>query len=213
MTRTFSFLFLFLSLLSCGKGGGGGSSSDTAVAEVSDGAISTPSTPAPETASTFEINAKMSKFTATQEAKVHAAFELIKQVVASDEFKSKILNFKFNGKKQFNDNNGLTNTQIYKKLLEGSEKLTPGKNNAMDLTLETYYVDANVIGYTKASIKTIYMNTKYLNTFEPYQVAMNLTHEWLHKLGFGHDAESNSSRPYSVPYGIGYIMRDMAKKL
>ena len=218
MNRTFSLLFLLLALISCGGGGGGGSSSEQLAMEDEASEIITdspasPTTPAPETASTFEIKAKLTGFTKTQEQKVYEAFELIKRIVATDEFKNKVLNFKYNGKKQFVDNRGLTNAQIYKRFLEGSEKLTPGKNNTMDLFLETYYVDANVIGYTMASIKTIFMNRKYLSTFEPHQVAMNLTHEWLHKLGFGHDSEATPSRPYSVPYGIGYIVRDMAKKL
>lgn len=215
MTRTLSILFLFFALVSCG--GGGGSSSNSKSEQVAadnqdNSSDSNSSTPAPIESSTFDISAKMSNFSKTQEDKVMDAFELIKKVVASDEFKSKVLNKTYNGKKQFVQNNGLTNSQIYKKILEASEKLTPGKNNTMDLVLTTYYTEANVIGYTKASIKTIYMNRRYLSTFQPYQVAMNLFHEWLHKLGFGHDYESTTRRPHSVPYAIGYIVRDLAKK-
>lgn len=216
MTKTFSIFFLFLALVSCGKSGGGGSNTEPAATDISaSDEVAIPTESAPAAASTFNVNAKLTGFTKTQEAKIEDAIDLIKRVTASDEFKSKILNFKYNGKKQFVDNNGLTNAQIYQKILEASEKLTPGNNNTMDITLQTYYVDANVIGYTMASIKTIYMNTKYLSSssFPPYKVAMNMTHEWLHKLGFGHDSEATTSRPYSVPYGIGYIMRDLAKKM
>lgn len=223
MTRTFSLLFLFLFLASCGGGGGGSGSGsptsqidaneqDTAGQVADDDAAAEP---APTLAQTFDVNAKLTGFSATNEDKVQKAIDLIKQVVASDKFKSRILNFKYNGKKAFVNNNGLTNAQIYQKILEGAEKLSPSKNNAMDVQLETYYVDANVIGYTMASIKTIYMNRKYLGSsdFPPYKVAMNMTHEWLHKLGFGHASEPTPSRPYSVPYGVGYIMRDLAKAI
>lgn len=211
MTRTFSFLFLFLFLASCGGGGGGSSSGSAAMGEITDAELA--SDIAPVQAQTFDINANLSGFDRDHEEKVYAAFELIKKVIASDEFKSKVLNKTYNGKKTYVDNGGYTNAQIYKKILEASEKLNPGKNNTMDLTLKTYYVSDPVIGYTMPSINTIYMNRKYLNTFEPHEVAMNLTHEWLHKLGFKHAAQMNDARPHSVPYAVGYIMRELAKKL
>lgn len=213
MTRTISFIFLFLFLASCGKGGGGGSgaSSSIPMEEISEAELS--SSPVPVQAQTFDINAILTGFERDQEAKVYEAFDLIKKVVASDEFKNRILNKKYNGKKTFVDNGGYTNAQIYKKILEGAEKLNPAKNNTMDLQLKTYFVSAPVIGYTMPSINIIYMNRKFLNIFEPHEVAMNLTHEWLHKLGFKHAAKMNDARPHSVPYAVGYIMRELAQKL
>ncbi|WP_408095971.1 hypothetical protein ACJVC5_13090 [Peredibacter sp. HCB2-198] len=222
MTRTFSLLFLFLFLASCGGGGGGGNGASSSQMDANEVDNATQVTdedaatdPAPTLAQTFDVNARLTGFSAANEDKVQKAIELIKKVVASDKFKSRVLNFKYNGKKRFVDNNGLTNAQIYQKILEGAEKLSPEANNTMDVQLQTYYVDANVIGYTMANIKTIYMNRKYLSSssFPAYKVAMNMTHEWLHKLGFGHDSEATASRPYSVPYGVGYIMRDLAKTI
>lgn len=211
MTRTFSFLFMVLFLTSCGGGGGGSGSSGMGEMNESDLAASGV---APVQAQTFDINAQLSGFERDQEDKIHDAFELIKRVIATDEFKKKVLNKTYNGKKQYVDNDGLTNVQIYKKLLEASEKLSPGKNNTMDLHLASYYEGANVIGYTKPSIKTIYVNTRYLDksSFTTNEVAMNVTHEWLHKLGFKHSYEKTASRAHSVPYAIGYIMRDLAAK-
>jgi hypothetical protein len=209
MVKTFSFLFLFLFLASCGKGGSGGSGSGK-MADLSEADLQSES--APVQAQTFDIEAKLSGFSREQEEKVFDAFDLIKQVVASDEFKQKVLNFKYNGKRQFLDNGGYSNEEIYKKILEGAEKLSPAKDNAMDLTLKSYYADAIVIGYTMPSIKTIYMNRKFLNKFAANEVAMNLTHEWLHKLGFKHAAKKTANRSKSVPYAVGYIMRSLAKK-
>lgn len=208
MTKTFSILFTFLFLVSCGKGGGGSSGG---AAELNESEL-TSSAVAPVQAQTFEIKAELVDFNADHEAKLHEAFDIIKRVIASDEFKKKVLNKKFNGKKTYVDNNGLTNAQIYKKILEASEKLTPGNNNTMDLSLATYFTKDPVIGYTMPSIKTIYMNRRYLDNFQPNLVAMNVFHEWLHKVGFKHSYENNNSRPHSVPYAIGYIMRDLAKK-
>lgn len=210
MTRTFSFLFLFLFLASCGKGGSGGSAgmSELTDAEIASGV-------APVQAQTFEINANMTGFDRDQEAKIYEAFDMIKRVVATDEFKRRVLGHTYKGKKQYVDNGGHTNAEVYKAILAGAEKLTPTKNNAMDLYLEVYSERNNVIGYTMPSIKTIYMNSKYLNSsgFTPNKVAMNLVHEWLHKLGFKHAQKNSPSRPHSVPYAVGYIMRDLARKL
>lgn len=218
MTKSYFFLFMLLSLISCGKSGGGSGSTSVSEASVAElekqidlGEMSS-STPVPNLALTWDANVSFVNLTRDQEAKVLDAVDLIKQVVASSQFKNKILNYKVNGKKTFVDNNGLSNAQIYQKILEGAEKLMPSKNNKMDITVETYYVDANVIGYTLPSINKIYMNTKYLNKFTPVQVASNMVHEWLHKLGFGHDFEATATRPYSVPYAVGYIVKTLAAK-
>ena len=212
MKRTFTFLFLFLFLASCGKGGSGGNSGSE-VAELTDAEIA--SEVAPVQALTFDINASLSGFERDHEDKIHNAFEIIKRVVASDEFKRRVLSKSYKGKKQYVDNGGFTNAQIYKKILTASEKLTPGNNNVMDLNLAGYRVTQNVIGYTMPNIKTIFMNTRYLDkpSFKTNQVAMNLIHEWLHKVGFKHAQKNSSSRPHSVPYAVGYIMRELAAKM
>jgi hypothetical protein len=201
---------MFLVLASCGKGGAGGGSG----AEISEAEITT-SAPAPVQAQTFDISADLSGFDRDQEEKIHRAFDLIKRVVASDEFKRRVLGKTYKGKKQFVDNAGLSNAQIYKRLLDGAEKLNDRRNNTMDLRLEAYRESANVIGYTKPSIKTVYVNTRYLDktSFGENEVAMNLTHEWLHKLGFKHSQNRTPERKHSVPYGIGYIMRSLAGKM
>lgn len=211
MTRTFSFLFLFLFLASCGKGGGG--SSGSGFTELTDAQIA--SEVAPIQAQTFAIDANLSGFERDHEDKIHRAFDLIKRVVASDEFKRRVLGHTWKGKKEFVDNGGDSNAEVYKKILNASEKLTPGNNNTMDLSLESYHESANVIGYTMPGIRTIYMNKRYLSksSFKTNQVAMNLIHEWLHKLGFKHAQKDSPSRPHSVPYAVGYIMRELASKI
>lgn len=151
--------------------------------------------------------------TSAQEAKIDAAVELVRKVIASEEFRTRILNHTYNGKKTFVDNGGFTNAQIYTKILEGAEKLQPAKNNAMDLEIELYYEATNTIGYTYPSSKRVWMNTKYFNNYKPKNVSSNLVHEWLHKLGFGHATSYSTSRDYSVPYAIGYLVEELAGKL
>lgn len=160
----------------------------------------------PDEALTFDTNLSMVDFNLEQEAKIIEASELIKRVVASEEFKDAVINHTYEGVKTFVDNQGLTNIQIYNKFLQGAEKLTPARNNAMDAELELYYENTNTIGYTYPNTKRIWMNTKYFNNYTSSQVAGNLTHEWMHKLGFTHTASYTTSRSYSVPYAVGYII-------
>lgn len=240
LNKLFILLLLTSLTLACGKSGGGSSGSDSNASASQDGitneevveqsveasdedtltgdsnqpADDSPSTPVPTDAITFETNITTYKFTKSGERKIDSAAELIKEVVSSEEFKKKVLNHKVNGKKTFVDNQGLSNTQIYKKILEASEKLNPGKNNTMDLELQLYTDnDSNTVGYTYPSRNRVWMNSKYFNKNTPALVTTNMMHEWLHKLGFKHDAENTPTRKYSVPYAIGYMVRDLAKKL
>lgn len=112
----------------------------------------------------------------------------------------------------FVDNLGYTNEEIYKILLEASEKLNPGIDHKMDLDLELYYSYKNTVGYTYPNVMRIWMNTKFFNVYTPSEVAGNVFHEWTHKLGFVHDAQYSVSRDASVPYALGYLIRDLGKQ-
>lgn len=225
MNQKLMALLLILSLISvsCGKSGGGGGGSDneeatTASAEATDANSDNADDGADDVvdndAITFDTNIKMYKFTSSGKDKILKAAELIKEVVASPEFKKKVLNHKYNGRKTFVDNGGLSNAQIYQKILDASEKLTPGKDNTMDLELELYTDNSsNTVGYTYPSTIRVWMNNKYFSKNTPALVTTNMMHEWLHKLGFKHAVSATASRKYSVPYAIGYMVRDLAKQI
>lgn len=212
--KSLSVLFFLLALVSCGKESDSSSSTPAPLVQ-QDTIESTPAqTPAPIEASTFDVKVKMIGFSKDHEQKILAAVEVIKTVVASDEFRRRVINKKYEGKKIYVDNGGFTNKQVYKKILAGDEKLgntTP--NNTMDLELKSFEADTKTIGYTYPSIKRIYLNRKFLDKFKPHQVAANLFHEWLHKLGFKHEVKKTPSRSHSVPYAIGYIIRDLGKNI
>ncbi len=176
-----------------------------------DKSLPSPDGGVPTEAFLFDASIKFTNFEVEQENKVHHAVDIIKKVIASDEFRAKVLNFTYNGKKGFVDST-LTNLQIYKKLLAGAETLFPEEDHEMDLDLELYYSSTNTVGYTKPSTVKVWMNTKYFNPFTPSQVAGNMFHEWTHKLGFQHAQSYSVSRDSSVPYAIGYMIRDMGKK-
>ncbi len=212
MTRAVFSILLLLVLTACGKSGNSDStSSDSSNNEVSLDEIEA-SSEVPNEALTFETNILTQGFDKEEEDKIQEAAELIKKVVASQEFKEKILKHTYKGKKTFIDNGGLSNSQIYKKILEGAETLNPTPNNTMDLQIILYSASNNTVGYTYPREERIWMNNKYFKERTSAEVTTNMMHEWLHKLGFKHSSSSTPSRPYSVPYAVGYLMRDLAKK-
>lgn len=209
MLKTFTFLFVLLMFVSCGKSGGsntpGGSSISAEDVSVD--------SPVPQAAYHFDVNLKLDNFNAQQEDKIFEAKELIKKVVASEEFKDAILNHKYKGKKTFVDNGGKSNAEIYIAILQGTETLRPEIDNEMDLDLEIFSRPDDTVGYTYANDIRVWMNSKFLNRNSAAKVTTNMMHEWLHKLGFTHSQQSTASRPYSVPYAVGYLVAKLAKKM
>ena len=166
----------------------------------------------PPEAQDFDINVSLTNFDANDEIKVRKAFEIIKKVVASKEFKTRVENFTYGGKKTFVDNDSFSNSDIYQKLLDGSEDLVPGMDHQMDLDLELYYSSRSTVGYTYATGLRIWMNTKFFDAYTPCEVAGNVFHEWTHKLGFTHASNYSVSRDSSVPYALGYLVEEIGKK-
>lgn len=166
----------------------------------------------PNEALIFDVSAKLYNFSRTDEEKVYKAFEIIKKVIATNEFRDRVYQFTYQGKKQFVDNKGLTNEQIYQIVLNGKENLLPVVDHEMDLELQLYYSIRNTVGYTTPGELKIYMNTKFFYPYTPSEVAGNVFHEWIHKLGFDHSQNYSTARDSSVPYALGYLMRDLGKK-
>jgi hypothetical protein len=182
--------------------------------EPAPGPAPTPTPPGdvPNEALIFDAQVNMINFERLDEDKLMKAIEIIKKVIATSEFKKKVIDFEYGGKKAFIDNRGLSNAQIYQTLLDGQEKLLPEKDHEMDLELELYYENSSTVGFTRPSIMKISMNTKYFDVYSPSQVAGHVFHEWTHKLGFEHSKYRSSSRDASVPYAIGYMIRDLGKQ-
>jgi hypothetical protein len=227
MNKSFAMILLMsLVATSCGGSGGGsgddvGASSEQASQPVtgnsndgpssSGGSTTTPST-VPAQALSFKTNVSyLSGFSRTDEQKYDKAVALVRKVVATEAFRKKVLNHTYGGSKTFVQNNGLSNAQIYQAILNAAEKLTPAKNNTMDVGVKLYYNNNNVVGYTNPSITYFSVNTKFFDSYGIHEVAGNLFHEWLHKIGYGHDSDATARRPYSVPYAVGYMIRDIGK--
>lgn len=160
----------------------------------------------------FDASVKFNNFEREQEEKVFKAIEIIKKVVSSPEFKKRVLNFTYNGKKVFVDNSGLSNEEVYQKILLGAELLKSDVDHRMDLELELFYTWRSTVGYGVPGTMTIYMNTKFFNPYTPTEVAGNIFHEWLHKLGFDHAQSYSVERDSSVPYALGYLIEEIGRK-
>lgn len=166
----------------------------------------------PPEAYLFEADVTLSKFDSADEEKVTRAIEIIKAVVRSQEFKDRVINYTYGGDKTYVDNDGLSNAEIYQKILDGSETLEPGIDHEMDLELELYYSWRSTVGYTYPDGMKIWMNTKFFDAYTPAEVAGNVFHEWTHKLGFSHASSYSVARESSVPYALGYLIEELGKK-
>jgi hypothetical protein len=157
---------------------------------------------------------ELNGFTDDQTAKVKQSAAVMANVLNSEAFHQAVLNFVYDGKKQFADNNGLTNEEIYASLMAGRETYSSVEDHVANLNLNIFtppwYKKWSTVGYGYAGQPQIYMNSYYFNSYTLADVAANITHEWCHKLGFEHDYKRTGKRPYSVPYGVGAIMTKLA---
>jgi hypothetical protein len=167
----------------------------------------------PNSALSWKADVRFLNFNEEQEEKVRKAIAIIRKIIVSEEFRDRVVNYTYEGKKTFVDNNGLTNEQVYETILKGAEKMgDTSENNTLNVELELYNSKTTTIGYTYPSTTRIWMNTKYFDKYTPIKVSDNLMHEWMHKLGFNHAITWTSSRDHTVPYAIGYLIEELAAK-
>ena len=149
--------------------------------------------------------------------KVEKARGKLEKIISSKLFRTEIYNHTYAKKQQFKRNQGKSNQEIYKIILEGADKYNRTVDYELDMILCPYYSQKNVIGYTYSNRKEIWVNMRYYRDghagFDENSIVGNLLHEWLHNAGFGHSFEFNSTRKYTVPYAVGYLASGIAEKL
>jgi hypothetical protein len=145
--------------------------------------------------------------------KLKKAVQLMERVLNLPTFRNRIRLYKYENTFAFIDNEGKTNQQILDTLKDGSELLRPGNDHTANLKLTLYYSSSSTVGYTTPQTMLIKINRKFFDDYDIAHVACNLTHEWTHKLGFDHSSRYNTDRDHSVPYAVGYLMRDMGEDL
>lgn len=155
-------------------------------------------------------------FSEREKAKLFKATEFLEVIVNSSEFKEKFINHTYNGKKTFVQNEGLSNEQIFEKIMAGAEVLLPEVDNEIDVDITIYnagFTGRNVVGFTYPNVVKTWINRKFFSFYSDEEVAANIFHEWLHKLGFGHDYNRTARRNFSVPYAGGNIVKLVGKIL
>ena len=158
---------------------------------------------------------KVTGFPTAEKARVDASFAIIESVLNSEEFKNKVLNYKA-GPDGFGytSNRKMNNTQVYEFLMSGNELLGgSGTLGEMNFDLKRYWSSwftRKVIGYTNpGKSNIIYGNGRKYSGMDAIDIASNVTHEWIHLMGFYHDSAADHD---SVPYAVGYIVEDLARK-
>ena len=112
----------------------------------------------------LKVDVHFRNFKECDQKKVNQAVIILEQVMNSQEFKDRVLNFTFKGEKRFHQNNDMTNQQIYDHLMSGEEVLIPGADGVMnfDLTLyRSWNPFSKVKGYTLPDTIRIWIHKKF----------------------------------------------------
>jgi hypothetical protein len=233
-TRASKYLMLAMTvalatqLTACGNGQSGGASNDTGVAtdssitpaedaaDMGNATVPESSTVAVSVPASNGLTVKIlgeKSVTAAQSQKLKTAVSALNQVVNSVQLREQILNFTYNGAKQFYQNNGLTNEQIYASFMAGAEKYPTQApaNNIADMYISTYFPPwwkvTSAVAFTSSTDPYLNIYNSYFNSSSVADLANTIFHEWTHKLGYTHDFNATAARPYSVPYGVGNLVR------
>lgn len=148
-----------------------------------------------------------------QEAKfLSEAFIVMEYVLNSEIFKERVISFEGKGDKGgFTQNRSLTNEQIYQAIMSGKEILGgEGSLGEVNFDLQRYspWRPSAVVARTyPGQSNTIETNGQHYRYFNPHDMAANLTHEWIHLMGFYHSGANDLD---SVPYAVGKIVRELA---
>lgn len=149
--------------------------------------------------------ASAKNFTDAQKKILYSTISQLEDVFNSEKFKDRVINFKcpLTGKKEFLENLGHSNKQLYDKLMGGA---------TFHVEIDTDLPSRRVIGYTYPKGVTIYTYKWWFNKHAKRFYAAHLAHEWCHKLGFGHTARRKKRWKYTVPYMIGNIVEDLTNE-
>jgi len=153
-------------------------------------------------------------FNDEEDQKMDKALELLTIVINSDAFRRSILNFEYDNKKQFSRNyvdlsTPLSNQEVYELFMSGKESTNGVANNVLDLRWKiSAKCPDSAIGTTFNRQRTETYRCK-LEEMSAESFAGHIAHEYCHYLGFTHTKKYIVSRPYTVPYGIGKIVRDL----
>jgi len=156
-----------------------------------------------------------------QRERLFRTFELLEEIVNSEEFKEKVITYAgprgkctsgycYSGNYLWSDGKKrLSNAEIYQTIMNGEEKMRPSTPGEMNLNIKSWRFWGKTIGSTSPhTSKWIRINWKrYYWRYEVPSMVNNILHEWIHLLGFLH-SEDQSRNP---SYVIGRIAQDLVE--
>jgi hypothetical protein len=165
----------------------------------------------------FRTNLKSSNFFTNDLIKLNKAVKYVEEFINSEEFEKIVLNYSYT---DYDDNKHtrfhyttFTNQEVLSIILSGSETLTPETDSEADIQIELDNSwTRNVIGYTYPTTPTQWIYAKFFRNWSAEEIAGNIMHEYLHKLGFDHEYQYTFNREFSVNYALGYACEDYAKR-
>jgi hypothetical protein len=173
---------------------------------------------------TFNIGIRMENVTEKERDKIVSAAESMGMVFNTDDFKKFCTRYEYIRKtttghlwwKRTNSElikgfhyTTKTGMEIYNHLLTGAESLSPETDNKADIFLRIdRSLKTSVIGYTYPNTNWQWIYSWVVRDWGVADIAGNLAHEWCHKMGYNHEFKYTDLRQYSVPYAVGYYVRD-----
>lgn len=171
----------------------------------------------------FKVSLEDQNFDPSDVQKIRYAAEHMAKAIGSEEFKDFVRNYKYQvtyysrwwrrSRKVVQSgmryNEGKSQEDILQHLLSGAETLSPEIDREADVTLilDKKYTKG-VLGYTYANTTKQWIYNWFFKSGSVKDVAGNIAHEWCHKMGYGHEYNYNSKRQHTVPYAVGYFVRD-----
>lgn len=173
----------------------------------------------------INLRLEYSNFNDEEVDKLIKAAEHFIKAINSKEFKNFILNFGYESKicsgrfwnkkcvsvniPNFKDNNDKSNMEIYNHLMTGKEVLSNDSDKEIDIEIILDRRNKKgVLGYTYANTTRQWIYNSFFRSGSIEDIAGNIAHEWTHKMGYTHDFRYTPTREYSVPYAVGYFVRD-----
>jgi hypothetical protein len=112
-------------------------------------------------------------------------------------------------KLEFTSNKGMSNEEIYLALMSGADLFNKDEDNDIDVFVTMYHKNNKVVGYTNPSTCRTWVNRKFFSQYDEADIACNLIHEYMHKMGFDHKSAKEKS---SVPYAVGYLLERVIRE-
>ena len=148
--------------------------------------------------------------------RVRESAQIMAKVLNSSEFQNEVLKFTcpLTGKNEFLDRDGLPLQQTPGEVLEtirlGREDDSSSSNSTADIRVRLEFHWLEVGHYTDG---WIVQNTRVVSGMKAAEISGNLTHEWMHALGFEHSYKRSKAWPCTVPYAVGALAGAIAEKL